>query len=70
MLAFTKNAVGNFVITETSHGFIHTTTLTVEYSADLTRTRINKEPFRDTTAEEIAWFEKHYRTKFQKGSTT
>ena len=63
MLSFTKCSDG-FLITEKQMSFTHTKVMTVTYSLDLKKKRVNNEPWRDTDQMDRDWFMKHYMEKF------
>ena len=57
---------GNFRVTEVLNTFIRTTFKTVDYSPDLKKHRVNKEPWRDCTQGDIDWFEKVHRKHYKR----
>ena len=63
MLSFKKVDEG-YLVTEKSFSWTTTKTMTVLYSNDLSKKRIDNDPWIETTAADRAWFEKYYRQKF------
>jgi hypothetical protein len=64
MLLFSRNDIGNFIVTQKTMGFHHTDTMTVEYTPDLAQSRCNNESFSPISELSKDWFEKYYRHKF------
>ncbi len=64
MLRFTKNDK-YYIITATSYTAIKTTVNIIRYAKDLTHKQLNDEPLRQTTNNDVEWFNKHYLHHYQ-----
>ena len=65
MLTFTQTDA-LYTVTETTMSFRDTQVMTIDYTKDLTRKRVNSEPFRDTLPADKKWFNNHYRKHLDK----
>jgi len=63
-LEFYSEPSGDFLIVEKIMSFTDTQVKSVRYNSELTQIRVNDDPWRDLTPESKAWFERHYRDKF------
>jgi hypothetical protein len=63
MLAF-KEENDLYVITESIMGFSSTSVKTVTYTKDLSRVKVNDEPWRDTYPAQRDWFNNHHLKHF------
>jgi hypothetical protein len=65
MLTFTQTDT-LYTVTETQMSFSDTRVMTIDYTKDLTKKRVNNEPFRGTLPADVRWFNNHYRKHFDK----
>ena len=63
MLEFKKTGNG-FEIIERILGFSSTQVNTVRYNHDISKCKVNNDPWHDTCQGQREWFEKYYRKKF------
>lgn len=64
MLLFNIDEKGNYKITEKILSFNDTKQMIILYKKDLSKKKVNKENWKNTTQEDIDWFKKHYIHKF------
>jgi len=54
----------SYLVVQKIMGFTSTDTMTVRYKKDLSMCRVNDDPWRQTYKNQVDWFEKYYRNKF------